>query len=193
MAKSEATLTPRPDPLLGDMGRNWGWILALGLFYLVLGLVGLAMLFGLTVVNILFIGVLMLAGGVAQMIETVKCKGSKGALWHLAIAALYISGGLVVILEPELALKLIKVVLGGVLAAVGLGRILIARQLQAKGAGWIWMLVSGVVSIVLAAMIATGWPLPGLFAIALFVAIELLLHGSSYVTLALTARRPVRS
>jgi uncharacterized membrane protein HdeD (DUF308 family) len=191
MSKSKAALTRRSDPLLGDLGRNWGWILALGLFYLVLGLVGLAMLFGLTVVNILFIGVLMLAGGVAQVLETVKCKGWKGTLWHLAIAALYVTGGLVVIYDPASASRLISLAVGGVLTAIGLARILIARQLQAKGAGWIWMLLTGLAGAALGLMIMLEWPLSGLFAIALFVAVDLLLQGSSYVTLALTARRQV--
>lgn len=189
MSKTFQTPTSEPDPLLGELGRNWGWTLALGLLFLILGAVGLAMLFGLTIVSILFIGVLMLAGGAAQALETFKCKGWKGALWHLLIAVLYILGGLVVIYDPASMSKLISLALGGVLTAVGVARVLIARQLRGKGASWIGMLLTGLVSVALGMMIMFEWPLSGLFAIALFIAFDLLLQGVSYVTLALTTRR----
>jgi len=193
MTKTDATPAGTWDPLLGELGRNWGWMLALGLLYLGLGVAGIAMLFGLTIANILFIGILLVAGGTAQLLESIKCKGWKGMVWHVAIAALYIIAGVAVIIDPDMAVRLIALVVGGVLAAVGVARLLLAWQLRAKGAGWTWMALSAVIAIALAVMMAVQWPLPGLFAIALFVAIELLLQGSSTVGLALTARRAARA
>lgn len=193
MSKTNATLASASDPLLGDLGRNWGWMLALGMLFLLLGAVGLAMLFGITIVSILFIGLLMLVGGVAQALETLKCKGWKGVLWHLLIAALYIVGGLVVIYDPTSVSRLISLALGGVLAAVGVSRVFMARQLRAKGAGWLGVLLTGLISIVLGLMIMLEWPLSGLFAIALFIAFDLLLQGFSYISLAFTVRRRAAS
>lgn len=193
MAKSAAEATATRDPLLGEVRRNWGWMLALGLLYLMLGLVGLAMLLGLTLANIVFIGVLLIAGGTAQLLESLKCKGWKGLVSHIAIAALYLLAGTAVIYDPEMAVKLISLLIGGVLAGVGVARLLMARQLRASGQGWMWTALSGLIAIALAVMMAVQWPLPGLFAIALFVAIELLLQGSNLLTLALGARRRSRS
>lgn len=188
MANSRAAIAVDADPLLGDVGLNWRWMLALGLLYLILGLAGLAMLFGLTIVSIAFIGVLLVVGGTAQLFECLKCKGFKAILWQMAIGALYIAAGIVVIYNTELATQLLAWVVGGVLAAVGVTRILMARQLRQRGAGWVWTLLSGILSIALAAMMVGQWPVPGLFFIALFIAIELLLQGTNAITLALTAR-----
>jgi uncharacterized membrane protein HdeD (DUF308 family) len=189
MSNSQDAAGVRWDPLFGDVSRKWAWMLALGLLYLVLGAIGLAMLFGLTIVSILFIGALMLAGGAAQVLETVKCRGWKGIAWHLAIAVLYIAGGLVVIDDPTSVSRLFSMVLGSVLAAIGLVRLRIARQLRAKGEGALGMLATGFGGIALGVMIMLDWPLSGLFAIALFIAADLLLQGLSTVWLALTARR----
>ena len=101
------------------------------------------------------------------------CRGWKGLVWHAAIAVLYIAGGVVVIYDPMSVSALISLAVGGVLAAVGLARILIARQMRARGTGALGML---------------EWPLSGLFAIALFIAVDLLLQGVSMVWLALRAR-----
>jgi uncharacterized membrane protein HdeD (DUF308 family) len=176
------------DPLFGNVSRNWAWMLALGLFYLALAGVGLAMLFGLTIVSILFIGILMLAGGAAQVLETVKAGGWKERAWHLVVAVLYLAGGLVVVLNPTSASWLISLAVGGVLASIGVVRILIARQLREKGGGGLWMLATGIAGIALGVMIMVEWPLFGLFAIAFFIAVELLLQGLTTIWLALKAR-----
>ncbi len=189
MAKPRTADLAGADPLLGEVGLNWGWMLALGLLFVVLGLAGLAMLFGLTIASIAFIGVLLIVGGTAQLLECLKCKGFKGILWHMAIGALYIAAGIVVIYDTEMAARLIAWVVGGVLAAVAVARLAMARQLRAKGAAWIWMLVSAVLGIGLAVMIIGQWPVPGLFFVALVVTIELILQGLNTIGLALTARR----
>lgn len=129
------------------------------------------------------------------------CRGWKGLVWHAAIAALYIAGGVVVIYDPMSVSALISLAVGGVLAAVGLARILIARQMRARGTGALGMQLTGCAGVVLGAMIMLEWPLSGLFAIALFIAVDLLLQGVSMVWLALRAqpsrgligpRQPVR-
>ena len=55
--------------------------------------------------------------------------------------------------------------------------------------GWYWPLVSGLISILLGIMILAKWPVSGLWVIGLFVAIELIFNGWSYVFVALAARK----
>lgn len=177
------------DPLFGEVRRNWGWMLALGLVYLLLGGVGLAMLFGFAVVSIQFIGVLLLVGGVAQALETLKSRGWRGIVWHLAIAALYVAAGLVIVYDPEVAPRLISLAIGVVLIGVGVARGALARQLRASGEGWIGMTTTAVIALALGAAILLKWPVSGLFIVALFAAVELILQGWSAAMLALAARR----
>jgi uncharacterized membrane protein HdeD (DUF308 family) len=55
-------------------------------------------------------------------------------------------------------------------------------------AGWYWPLISGLVSVILGGMILAQWPQSGLWIIGLFIAIELLFNGWSYLFIALAAR-----
>jgi uncharacterized membrane protein HdeD (DUF308 family) len=55
-------------------------------------------------------------------------------------------------------------------------------------AGWYWPLISGIVSLILGGLILAEWPQSGLFIIGLFIAIELIFNGWSYLFIALAAR-----
>jgi uncharacterized membrane protein HdeD (DUF308 family) len=75
---------------------------------------------------------------------------------------------------------------------VGLLRILMALQLRPVS-GWGWTLISGVISILLGAMILTQWPTSGFWVIGLFVAIEMIVNGWSSVFIALAARKAAKA
>ena len=56
------------DPVFGDLTLNWKWLLGLGLFMAFLGVIGLGMTYWLTILSVLWFGVLALIGGIAQLI-----------------------------------------------------------------------------------------------------------------------------
>lgn len=174
--------------VFGDMGKNWGWLLLLGFLFLVLGLIGLGRLFALSLAGTLFFGVLIIIGGVAQFIEALKCQGWKGVAFHVLIAVLYVIGGIFVIRDPLAASIWLTWVLAAVLICVGVLRIIMAIQMRSSGS-WVIPLLGGIISIVLGGIILAQWPLSGLFVIGLFVAIELIVNGWSYIFIALAARR----
>lgn len=175
--------------VFGTLKKNWGWLLALGIVSIVLGTIGLYMTFALTLATVLFFGALILAGGVLQLIQALSCKGWKGVLGHVLIALLYIAAGILIIKDPVLASGVLTLVLAGILIAVGVIRIMIGIQHRKAATGWYWSVLSGIVSILLGGIIVLQWPVSGLWVIGLFVAIELILNGWSYVFVALAARK----
>lgn len=186
MQASETQTAPAATSL--RRGHHWGWMLALGILYILLGLIGMGMLVTLTLVSVLFLGFLLLVGGGAQLLETFKCTGWRGVLGHVAIGALYIVAGITVIADPVMASKIITVILAATLVAVGLMRIIMAFQVRTEP-GWAWAAVAGVFTIGLGFVIMAEWPLSGLFVIGLFIAVEMLIQGFTYVGMALAARR----
>ncbi len=190
---NEAALAAIQGAAFGELKKNWGWLLALGIVSIVLGTLGFYMTFALTLASVLFFGVLILALGILQLVHTFTCKGWKSLLWHLLIALLYVAAGIDIIADPARASKVLTLVLAGILIAVGVSRILMAFQLRAAVDGWYWSLLSGLVSIVLGGMIIAQWPATGLWVIGLFVAIELLFNGWSTVFVALAARKAARA
>ncbi len=177
-----------PAEAFGEVSRNWGWLLALGILFVILGTIGLGMTFTLTVASVLFFGVLMLIGGGAQLVQAFQDKGWKSVIWHVLIALLYIGAGIIVVRNPVGASLLLTAMLAGALVAVGVVRIIMAFQLRGDS-GWVWLLLGGIVTLLLGLMIFSKWPVSGLWVIGLFVAIEMIVNGWSYVAIALAARR----
>jgi uncharacterized membrane protein HdeD (DUF308 family) len=192
MAQGESSAVGAPVAGFGALTKNWGWLLVLGIVFIILGTIGLGMLFSLTIVSVLFFGVLMLIGGGVQFVDAFKCKGWKGAVWHVLMAILYVLGGIVVIIDPVLASVVITLILAGTITGAGIVRLIIALQ-HRDSKGWGWALVSGIISIILGIMIFARWPVSGLWIIGLFVAIEMIINGWSYIFLALAAKNAGRS
>jgi uncharacterized membrane protein HdeD (DUF308 family) len=180
-------MTERAGEVLAAVQKNWGWLLALGILFIVLGTIGLGMTFALTVASVLFFGVLLLIGGGAQFIEAFQHKGWKSTLWNILIALLYIVAGLMALYDPVGASVALTLVIAAALVTIGVFRIIMAFQLK-PARGWWWPLLAGIASLVLGGLIFAEWPVTGLWVIGLFVAIEMIFHGWSYVTIALAAK-----
>lgn len=173
--------------LFGEVRKNWGWLLALGMIFILLGTIGLGMTAFLTLTSMLFFGVLLLIGGGAELVQAFKAKGWRSALWSILIAVVYIAGGIIVINNPVVASSAITLMLGGVFLAIGVMRIAIAIQVRGHRE-WIWPALGGFFSIVLGVLIFSEWPVSGIWVIGLFIAIEMIIHGWSLVALAMAAR-----
>lgn len=179
--------------VFGEVKKNWGWLLALGMVFVLLGTVGLGMTAFLTVTSMLFFGILLLIGGGAELVQAFKARGWRSALWSVLIAAVYIIGGVIVIQNPLVASSAITLMLGGVFVAIGVIRLAIAFQVRGYRE-WVWPAIGGLFSILLGVLIFAEWPVSGVWVIGLFIAIEMIVHGWSLVALALAARNaPVQS
>jgi uncharacterized membrane protein HdeD (DUF308 family) len=175
------------QPLFGELEKNWGWLMAFGVASILLGTLGLGMAYYLTTATAVFIGALLIVGGVLQLLDAIKCRGWKGIAWHVLIALLYVAAGLVTVIHPQIAAVSLTLVLACILVAVGVLRAIMAFQLK-PAKGWYWPLISGLISMALGGMIIAQWPQSGLWIIGLFVAIELIFNGWSYLFVALAAR-----
>ncbi|HTY24178.1 MAG TPA: HdeD family acid-resistance protein [Desulfomonilaceae bacterium] len=173
--------------VLGDLQKNWGWFLALGILFVILGFIGLGMMVALTIVSVLFLGIFLLIGAGAQIVDAFKCKGWKSVVWHILTAVLYAIAGLIIIVDPLVASIILTFVLGFAILVAGIMRIIIAFHVRGLK-GWVWPIIGGIISILLGILIIAQWPLSGLWIIGLFVAIEMIVSGWSYIFVALGAR-----
>jgi uncharacterized membrane protein HdeD (DUF308 family) len=178
--------------VLGDLKKNWGWLLALGILLLILGFIGLGMEIALTIASVLFLGVLLLIGAVAQIIHAFKGKGWKSIGLHILNAILYGVAGIIMLINPLLASIVFTLALGFIILVVGIMRIVMALHIKGMK-GWAWPLIGGIISVILGLLIIAQWPISGLWVIGLFVAIELIVSGWSYIFVALAARQAGKS
>jgi len=187
MATTTKALGFDPAQMFGDLQKNWGWLLALGILFLLLGVIGLGMSVALTVVGVLYFGVLLLIGGGVQLWQSFKCRGWKSVAWHVVIALIYLVAGALAVYDPLGAGIGLTLVIAIALLVTGATRLMMSFQLRPAG-GWWWVLLSGIMSIVLGVIILAQWPATGLWVIGLVIAIELIVNGWSYIFVALAAK-----
>ncbi len=172
----------------GDVGKNWGWLLALGILFIVLGILALGISTAVTVATVLLFGILLTIGGVFQFVDAFKYKGWKSILPHMLIALLYIVAGGFLITQPVAGSIVLTAILGGIFFLVGILQIGMGIQLKNVGFSWGWVVVAGIVSLLLGGMIFFHWPTSSLGIIGLLVAIDMIFHGWAFVMMALALR-----
>ena len=169
------------------MERNWGWLLALGIGLIALGLLDIAVPMIATLAIGIFVGWLFLIGGVAQILPAFSARGWQGFALHLLGGALYVLVGGWMVFNPLLGALALTLMLAAFLLIQGIFQIALAWRIR-PARGWGWPLASGVVTVLLAVLIYAGWPSSALWVIGLLVGIHLLMSGLSLTMLALAAR-----
>jgi uncharacterized membrane protein HdeD (DUF308 family) len=172
---------------LVPLRRNWGWLMGAGIVLLALGTVGLAATVILGVVSVLSFGVMMLIGGGVLLADAFRREGWQSRLLMVAVGVLYVLTGALIFYNPLSALVAITLFVGVALVATGVLRIIMAFQLR-PAAFWIWVLASGLMSLVLGVLILASWPASASWVLGTFLAIELIFQGWTYVMLALAIR-----
>lgn len=171
---------------LEAMQREWWWILVLGIALMTLGTVAIGSSFFVSIVTVVMFGVLMLIGGVMQVVNSFWIGRWGGFLLSLLIGIFYVVVGMLIIdapLESALAVTLMVAVF---FIVGGLFRIISALVLRFHS--WGWPLLNGFVTLLLGVLIYKQWPASGLWVIGLFVGIEMIFNGWSWVMLAISVR-----
>jgi uncharacterized membrane protein HdeD (DUF308 family) len=185
---SQSTTTSLPHPLFGELRRHWGWLMAVGILSVILGTIGLGMTWMLTLVSVVYFGVLMIVIGGVQILQTFKCAGWKSVVLHSLIGLLYLAAGIMIVSRPLLASLTLTWMLGFALLAVGVMRIVVGVHHRGTS-GWGGAVLGGIITLLLGLMILARWPSSALWVIGLFLAIELIVNGWTQILVALAARR----
>ncbi|OGT64020.1 MAG: hypothetical protein A3J38_07045 [Gammaproteobacteria bacterium RIFCSPHIGHO2_12_FULL_45_9] len=166
------------------------WFFLWGAALIILGLLAISAATLTTLISVLFIGALLLAGGVILVLDAYKFWWGKwsGFFLHLAMGLLYLIAGYMIIKSPEAGSLSITLLLGVFYTLIGIFRITYSVALRMPR--WGWSFVSGLVALLLGFLIVANWPASSLYIIGLFVGIDLVFCGWAYVMAALTARQP---
>ncbi len=176
------------ENVVGEVRKNWGWLLFIGIALIVMGVIGLYMTGMLTLVSMLYFGILVVAGGILMLIDAFKAEGWKEKTWNILIALAYIIVGIVMIANPGKSAAWFTLFISAFLLVSGAFRVIMGFKMRKEVGGWVLTVIGGVASIVLAMMIFAQWPVSGLWVIGLFIAIEMIMQGISLVTIALACK-----
>lgn len=176
-------LAPRK---LEQLHEIWAYLLGMGIALMILGAAAIGSSFITTLATVMVFGILLVLGALFQLVAALWGRTWRGFFLHLLGGVLYLIVGIFMIEHPvETALGITLLVAVGLLAS-GILRIMLS--VLERFDGWGWMLVGGIVSLLLGTAIWRQWPLSGLWVIGLFIGIEMISSGLSWVMLGLAAR-----
>lgn len=188
---SMSTNAPLPPNLaegLKVLRAKWGWIVALGVVFLIAGFIALGSAMAATASAVMIIGIMMIMGGVAEIVAAFSVKGwGKFAVWML-LGLLYVGAGIIALMNPFAAATILTLMLGAALVVGGVLRIFLAFSMKSAGKPWGWVVVSGLVTLLLGAMIIAQWPASSFFVLGIFLGIDLIFIGSGWVTMGLALK-----
>ncbi len=160
----------------------------IGILSIVLGVVaiGTPAVAGTAVVTV--IGAVLLVTGIAQIVSGLRSDGWSHKLPPLVLGIITAIAGLGVLGHPLLGLTFLTLLLVIFFVAEGLWKI-VASFSYRPATGWLALLVSGIITLVLGVLIWSQWPVSGLWAVGVLVGVDLLTTGISLVAVASTVSR----
>lgn len=181
----ESRLTHRLGEI-EEVRKNWGWFLALGVLLIVLGFSVIGSSFYATVFSVILLGCFLLAAGIVQIAQAFLARKWKGLFISLLLGLLYIIVGFFCVTEPTVTA--INLTLWIAIFCFLAGTFRMLSSLLLRFDQWGWVFVNGLITFIMGVMIYSSWPVSGLWVIGLFVGVDMILSGWSWILLSLTAR-----
>ncbi|MDX3910698.1 MAG: HdeD family acid-resistance protein [Sphingobium sp.] len=143
------------DGMSSPTGR--GWMIAWGVLLIIAGFLAVLTPEIAALATTLSLGWLLLLAGVFEIAYALQTRRYRGFSWKLASGIVTLILGVLLLAQPVAGAASIALMVGAFLFTGGLIRTILGVQLRPLP-GWGWVLFDGLLSILLAGLIATGWP-----------------------------------
>lgn len=188
-------LPPVPDAAsrheLQPLREHWLLLLILGIVLILVGTMAFISSFIATLATVTFFGMLLLVGGVIELVNGFTCRNWRGFIVSLLTGILYAVVGLIMMTHPLSAAAGLTLMLAAAFIVGGIVRIVVAAIEHFHG--WPWVMVNGFVSLFLGIFIWRHFPGDAFWVIGLFVGIDLIFSGWAWIFLAIAIRRAAPS
>jgi uncharacterized membrane protein HdeD (DUF308 family) len=175
--------------LVTSLQEHWRLFLIEGIILVVLGLAAVVIPPIATLAVELLFGWLFLISGIVGAITTFMMRQAPGFWWSLVSAILAIAVGVMLLLWPLSGVLTLTLVLVAFFIIEGVASIMFALEHKRELTGrWGWMLASGIIDLILAAVIIVGLPVTAAWALGLLVGINMVFGGTALIGMALHAR-----
>jgi len=172
-----------------SLHEHWVLYLVEGIVLVILGAAAIVLPPIATLAVTILLGWLFLVSGVVGLFTTFWMRRAPGFWWSLLSAVLGIVVGVLLLAMPVSGAVSLTIVLVAFFIIEGVASIMFALDHRRELSGrWGWMLVSGIIDLLLAALIFAGLPSTAAWAIGLLVGINMVFGGAALIAMALHAR-----
>lgn len=182
----EYSITPDFRAVEG-IRKNWNWFFSLGLVLIVLGVLAISAAYYTTVFSVIIFGAVLVAAGIVQIVQAFMARKWTGLAVSILLGILYLVTGVIILIRPEMAAVALTLWIAAFCLVAGLFRMI--TSVLHRFEGWGWIFFNGLITFLLGIFILADWPISGLWVIGLFVGIDLLLAGWTWLLLSLAAKK----
>lgn len=150
-----------------------------GVMFFVLGVIFLAIPLVAAEILDFIIGGLLLLTGLGQL--TISYLSKRHWTYYLT-TILYLVAGLLLLFRPHEGVLALAAIVGVFFLLQGCMQLFTAA-LYAPFPGWVWVSISGLVSLLLASLVYVGWPITGMWLLGIMLGINFLAFGISTMML----------
>jgi uncharacterized membrane protein HdeD (DUF308 family) len=159
-----------------DTTRAARWVTILGIVLILAGVLAVLAPGPAALAATLFFGAIFIVGGAAEIAHAFATRNDDGFVWKLVSGIAMLALGVLFAAFPVAGIVTLALMVGALLFAHGVGSGILAFKLRPKK-GWGWVLFDAILSIVLAVLIAAGWPESSIAFIGLLTGFSLISAG----------------
>jgi uncharacterized membrane protein HdeD (DUF308 family) len=184
MSMSSHNLNFFHDKLRAASGRLF-W---LGLFMVLLGIAAIAFPEVSTLAATLLVGWVLLISGIAIFVSSFWIHGTVPFFGAILFGLLSAVAGVFLLFNPLAGALALTLVVGVMFVLQGVFELVFSLETR-PAPGWVSMLFSGIASILLAGIIASGWPHISSIALGILLGINFISTGFGYIAISRAFRR----
>jgi uncharacterized membrane protein HdeD (DUF308 family) len=182
MTMAQASAAMR-EAMRETVKRYSTWYLLEGVLLVIAGVVALAYPYLASVTLVFLLGWILIISGVLQAIGLIGAKDVPHFWLQLISAALAVVIGVLLLRNPDAGLLVMTVLLIVFFIVEGVSKIIFALNIRPV-TGWIWVLLSGVIGILLGAYLWSNMPLSSEWVLGVLLGIQLIVEGAALAFLA---------
>ena len=161
-----------------------------GLLMVVMGALALAAPWAATIASTLFVGWLLIIGGILGCVAAIKAYRHKGFWSNFALALLAIALGVVIVYDPFAGAVTLTWALSVYFGLSACAHFWLAGSVRNSSRAGFWALVvTGLLNVALAAVLVLGLPGTATWALGMYIGISFIFTGTSLLCAALDARK----
>jgi uncharacterized membrane protein HdeD (DUF308 family) len=173
------------------MGKPILWII-LGVISIIGGILALANPFVATLAATTIAAWVFIFVGIVEIVGAFSVEGALAKIGNILLGALAVFLGISILQHPLAGVISLTLLVGILFIASGVFKVIMAFSLEERSYFWL-MLLSGIVSIVLAVLIFSNFPQSAAVILGLLLAIELISNGVSLIAMGMALNKVRRA
>lgn len=167
--------------------KHWRLFLAEGIFFILLGIAAIVIPQVMSVVIVIYLGWLIVLGGVFQASRAIFIRAMPGFWLWLCSGILQVIVGILLIADPSAGVMTLTMLMALFFGAEGILKIILAFMIKPMPQ-WTFTLFSGITALFFSGVILVFWTETEHWLLGLFLGVNMIVLGFSVVKLSLNSK-----